>query len=79
MVSSLHQETEHAHGVYRGQQQVVGQHAKAAAVPGRPGIHATARDPYGVQYQPGWVGHRDAHGDGAADAEAPGQQLHTES
>ena len=73
------QQSQHADAVNGDQQEIVDQHAERAAAPAGPGIHGTARDPGGVQHQPWWMGHRDAHGDGTANGYHPGRDLHTKA
>lgn len=73
------QQSQHADAVNGDQQEIVDQHAERAAAPAGPGIHGTARYPGGVQHQPRWVGHSDAHGDGTANGYHPGRDLHTKA
>ncbi len=53
------QQPEHADAVDGDQQEIVDQHAERAAAPAGPCIHGTARDPGGVQHQPGRIRHCD--------------------
>jgi hypothetical protein len=67
----LHPHSNQRYRIYSDQQQVVGQHSRAAPSPSCPCKNCTLRYKQRIQDQERWCGHCEHHGDCTTNAEKP--------